>query len=267
MTVEKTGLLITGSLQDGSPYQWPRVPYARVISELDLICQGDAPNGADATFQLTLNGVGQTGTYPLPNGLITAENPVASLLIPANVFPGIKIIAGSGASFVAAWLAMTVTPAYSSNDPWVFVTTADLRTRISDGEWNAFTSDPLQLQSGDPVPEILLTNINRIRGAVARGGWQMGLEATIPRELLNECLTLAKYDLFYRVAACKGFAETVKPDADAVNALLENRVAMGATAVSAPVNFMVGKMQVGGQVETVQRGRLYFRRQQMDGLT
>ena len=267
MPVEPTGLLITGSLLDGASYQWPRAAYARVISRLDLICQGDAPNGADATFQLTLNGVGQTGTYPLPNGLAKAENPVADLLVPANVFPGIKIIVGSGASSVACWLQMTVTPAYSSNDPWVFVTTADLRSRISDGEWNAFTSDPLQLQSGDPVPEILLANINRIRGAVARGGWQMGLEATIPREELGSCLTLAKYDLFYRVASCKGFAETVKPDADAVLRYLEERVAMGHTAVSSPTTFMQGKMQVGGQIETVARSTRRFTRRSMDGLT
>ena len=40
-----------------------------------------------------------------------------------------------------------------------------------------------EFKKGDPVPAILGSTVNRVRGFVARGGYLMGLETTIPREL------------------------------------------------------------------------------------
>ena len=250
---EQTGLFIAGLLVDDVSYQWPRVPYARTITELDLIVQGIAPAGANATFQLTLNGVGQTGNYTVPDGLKLGENPVDDLLVPANVFPGIKIVHAADSADIVAWLTSSVTPAEVSTDPWPLPTVADLRTHISDPEWESFTQDTLQLSGGDPVPALLQQSVDRIRNAVSRGGFVMGALGTVPRELLTHTIDFAKYKLFSRVASLKAYAEGMKPVADGIEKFLDDYVAAGKSSVSMPTTpLATGIMQTDG-VQVVSR--------------
>lgn len=267
MSSERTGLFFQGALVAGQIIQFPRVAYDRLATELDFYGQGSAPSGADAVFRITLAGIEQSGDCTLDNNLLVTENTISGgLIIPANVIPGIKVITPSFATDVVAWLTSTVESALDSGDPWLTPTVSDLRTTISDPEYEAFTSDILQLVNGDPIPTMLARMVNHIRAAVSRGGFQMGLEGTIPRELLEECLILTKFKLFQRVTATHGFADAMKDEAKRVEDFLKDDVAQGDVGISTPVDLAEQTMQGDSQVESTRTTR-YFSRCRQDGLT
>ena len=263
-------LFMPGGILAGAEFQWPRTDYSQQAVELDLLAQGAAPGLGAATFQLTLDGSTQTNiTYTIPQNATTGENSILNGLgvtIPANVFPGIIIINPNGAQDVVAWLTLTVANTSPQTTPWVTPTVADLRARMTDQEYDAFESDVLQQESGDSVPALLSELVDEVRSFVHRGGYQMGLEGSIPRELLNKTVILVKYRLFDKARTMKMFADGMKDEQKMVNAFLEEKVAHGLASVSVPVALAIQSMQGAAQVQSFGHRQLFSRRRQ-DGLT
>jgi Protein of unknown function (DUF1320) len=268
MTTERTFVPLAGLLTDGQAVQWPRVNYDRLATELDLICYGSVTQSAAVQVQLTLNGVAQAGTYTLLPGLKTGENTIAGgLTIPANVFPGIIVTANAGGSDLAAWLSCDVVQAADQTGPWVTLTAADLQAHISAPEFNAFTSSFLMLGQADPVPQILEGQTNLVRGYVqGNPNNTLGLEGSVPKQLADVALTLAKQHLFQRVGALKSFASAMDEEVKQAMAILRD-VSTGKFRISQPVTPAAEKTQGGGRVDYVANDRRnQFERGDLHGL-
>ena len=274
-------LWLPGLLQDGSvpglaaTYgTWPRYTSDTVGTELDFIAQGYTPVGAAATFVLTLDAgagqVNQAGTYSLGEGLKIGENNVASpdgLTIPSGSFPGLLCTLASGASDIAAWLTLSIPEPTDNTLNWYAPTLGDFQARISEPELDKFTSSILQSGQPDTITTLLRQTVDYVYGYVAKGGFQLGVKGTLPRELVPMALDLAKEALFKRTASLNGFSETMRLMCQNLRQELK-QVGDGMYAVSVPQSPVAKGMQTRGGVAIVTAARTSrMSIGQQDGLT
>jgi len=257
MRTQRYLLFLPGYLVDssgGTPTSgtWPRQAVQQVATRVDFVVGGAVPVAVPTLFQLKLGAVVQAGAYSIPIGQIIGENnvnPPDGLTIPANVFPGIVCTKSGGAGDVAVYLMMTDSPATVSTDPWVNLTLADLQAQITSQELAEWTTAILQQGQPETVTALLDQCTKFVRGFVARGGNVMGLEGTVPCELIDTTLNLVKERLFERAASLHKFSEQARLVARDERNFLTDVVADGKFTVSMPTTLAVNRMQEAAQVE------------------
>ena len=235
---ERTFAYLAGLLRVGDTAEWPAVDYARTATELLLVANGDVPSVAGGTIvKLTLDDVAELTQYTLPLGSKRATANVGGgddLLIAADVRPGVIVTAHGGASNLVVWLTSEATVEENTDTGWVILTAGMLQSRIAAPEYDALTAAIIAAGQSDPVPILLNDVTERVRAAVRSGGRvALGPVNTIPASLRRAALSLAKYDLFARIAALRRLAEQAKDDADRAEKQLE-RIEEGKVTPEAP---------------------------------
>jgi len=259
-------LFLPGLLVDNTTSgSWPRSSDAKLATQLDLIVQGIL-SSAEVQFKMTLDGVLQTQVLTIASGATVGENTLTDgLTVPADVFPGIKCIQASGVSDVVAWLTMSDTVPDYTSDPWVTPAQADLDAQISAPELAQYTAAILQTGQATRVPVIMLQKVKMVRGYISRGGNVMGIEGTIPVELLDITMLLTKASLFNSVATLSEFGVKMEP---AVRMAFEQlkAIAEGNLNVSMPWTFAAQQMQTSGVEQVNHTVRRQLSRKKLSGL-
>jgi hypothetical protein len=154
--------------------------------------------------------------------------------IPADVVPGIIISNAASATNLVVWIESEPAIDLGDETVWVALTVADLQSGIASPIYNQFSSAVMKEGQADPLPEIILNAVNRIRQAVRSGRKvSLGPNGTIPPSLRGDAIALAKYQFFSRSSALKAFVEEARTSAkDALD--LFTRIAQGKETPETP---------------------------------
>jgi phage gp36-like protein len=115
---------------------------------------------------------------------------------------------------------------------WITLTSADLAARLSESERQAMDEQDLVEGQTAPVTAILSAVTSKIRRSVAKGGCALGAGATIPDELLDAAISIARYRLCCRFPSTLLNEDRRKEYADALEELAD--VAEDAAGIAAP---------------------------------
>jgi hypothetical protein len=115
---------------------------------------------------------------------------------------------------------------------WITLTSADLLARLSESERQAMDEKDLAEGQASPVSAILSAVTLKIRRAVAKGGCTLGAGATIPDELLDTAISIARYRICCRFPSSLLNEDRRKEYADATAELAD--VAEDAAGIAAP---------------------------------
>lgn len=117
---------------------------------------------------------------------------------------------------------------------WQTLTTDNVKTRLTGPELSALQSAALASGQADPLPEIITSVVDEVRGYISAGGHSLETGTTVPSKLVSASLAIIRYRLATRLPVKSLLDENrVREYQDAVK-LLE-RVADGRFAIEEPV--------------------------------
>ena len=113
---------------------------------------------------------------------------------------------------------------------WQTLTTENVKTRLTGSELTALQTSALADGQADPLPEIITTVVDEVRGYISAGGYTLETGTTVPSKLVSATLAIIRYRLATRLPVKSLLDENrVREYQDAVK-LLE-RVADGKFAI------------------------------------
>jgi hypothetical protein len=126
---------------------------------------------------------------------------------------------------------------------WIPITSDDVRTRLADAEFSAYTQLALAPGQLDPLPDITAQVVREVRGHVAGGGNTVGDGLTIPDELLAAAVDMVVFRLTTRLGI------KVKEDRKTANdqaKTLMGQVGRGEFKIAGPDNAAAAQAGVAG---------------------
>jgi len=146
---------------------------------------------------------------------------------------------------------------------WITLTEAKVQDRLTADELDSLKT--LSVSSGGaPLADVLSGVIGEVRGYVGAGGYTLGAGATIPEELLEAAVSIARYRLILRLPAEKLLMTPERvADKNAAVDLLKTLVARGKFGIVAPTTAATD--QAGPAVPSFADKTLYFDKTSQDG--
>lgn len=82
---------------------------------------------------------------------------------------------------------------------WQEITTANVKTRLTGAELTAMQTAALASGQTDPLPEIITTVVDEVRGYIAAGGFSLEEGSKVPSKLVSATLAIIRYRLATRL--------------------------------------------------------------------
>lgn len=82
---------------------------------------------------------------------------------------------------------------------WQEITTDNVKTRLTGSELTALQTAALASGQSDPLPEIISTVVDEVRGYIAAGGFNLEEGSKIPSKLVSAALAIIRYRLATRL--------------------------------------------------------------------
>jgi hypothetical protein len=94
---------------------------------------------------------------------------------------------------------------------WIAITENDVKTRLAGDELEAFMTAALAPEQGNPLPEIIASVTDRVRGYVAACARnKLGAAGTIPARLLGPALAVIRFELGNRLPGMKDLIDSLR---------------------------------------------------------
>jgi len=146
---------------------------------------------------------------------------------------------------------------------WQTISTDNVKTRLAGAEVAALQTAALAEGQSDPLPEIVQTVVDEVRGYIAAGGFSLGAAGTLPSKLVSAALAIVRYRVCTRLPVKSLLTEQRVRENDAAVRLLE-RVADGKFMVEDPVD--LDTEASGGASPSFADRDLSYQREDQDGL-
>lgn len=138
---------------------------------------------------------------------------------------------------------------------WQTLSVDNVKTRLTGPELSALQSAALASGQEDPLPEIITTVVDEVRGYISAGGHTLETGTTVPSKLVSASLAIIRYRLATRLPVKSLLDENrIREYQDAVK-LLE-RVADGRFAIEEPVT-ATSEVQGGSSPSMSSKTRIF----------
>jgi phage gp36-like protein len=81
---------------------------------------------------------------------------------------------------------------------WITISADDVKARMSSSELELLQNNQLADGQADPLPGIITSVADEVRGYVAAGGYTLGTASTIPQKLLSAAVAIIRYRIINR---------------------------------------------------------------------